>query len=117
MTYKIQLVKNHYILIASEAVPSGGTEKVVYTFSDDLKVLDLVLIEEEGANTKKITTTIQLEDETITHDSVPVYLFSPENRFKQTIAFNVVNGNKLIIAFTNNDSVNATIDIVAIVTK
>jgi len=117
MAYKIERVKPHYLELGTVTVTAGGTSKQTVTLNDDMTIQDIFFIETAGVNTKKVTVSIQIEDEIITHDKAPLYLFDPENRYKQKITLVVRNGEKMTFGFENNDTTDASITIIAVITK
>ena len=117
MVYKIERIKPHYLELATVTITAGGTEKKLVKVSDDITIEDLVFIETAGADTKKITVTMRVEDEVVMHDRAPVYLFDITNQNRYKITFSVRANEEIEFGFENNDTVDANITIIAVITK
>ena len=117
MVYRIEKVKPHYLLLKEVSVVAGAEQKYDVTFSDTMRIADLYFVNSSTANTKKVTVSIQFEDEVITHEEIPLYLFDIDNEQREKIQVNVRNGEKMTIAFSNDDSNDLTGYLIAVIEK
>ena len=117
MPYKIERFKPHWLLIATKTVTAGGTETIEHTFDDDLVINRLFIWASDGSSLYDVLLTIRIEDEYVTHDSVPAELFNTDQRDAYELKWSVGKGEKLYISITNNKTTNVTLYVLAEVTK
>lgn len=111
MTMKIEKFKPHWLDISDGTVTiaAGNTESIEYTFSDDLRIKKIFIWATDGSDLYNVTMTLRIEDEFITHDSVPAQLFNQSPFHAIELDWLVKNGNKLYLNITNNTAASITL--------
>ena len=117
MAYKIERFKPHFLLLKQITVSAGATEFVEGTFSDDLVIKHLLVWASDGSDLYDVFGTITIEDETITHDSVPLELFNTDLDKAIELNWTVRNGEKIKISVTNNKATDVTLNFILVIEK
>ena len=117
MAYKIERFKPHFLLLKQLTVGSGATESFEETFSDDLIIKHLLIWASDGSDLYDVLGTITIEDETITHDSVPLELFNTDLDKAMELNWTVRNGEKIKISVTNNKAADVTLNFILVIEK
>ena len=102
MVLKIEMFKPHFLEIWSGSIDAGDTETIEYTFEDNLTIVRLFIWASDGSDLYDVVMTLRIEDEYITHDSIPCQMFNTNYHRAPVLNWNVVNGNKLNLSITNN---------------
>jgi len=117
MPIKLENFKPHWLEIKSTTISAGATENIEYTFSDDLVIVRLFIWADDGSSLYDVLVTMRIEDEYITHDSIPAELFNTDQKDAYVLNWKVTNGQKLYMSITNNKASAVTLYIFAEIVK
>lgn len=117
MPIKIENYKPHFLEIASKSISASGSADIEYTFSDELTIVRLFIWETSGADLYNVSMTLRIEDEYITHDSIPAEIFNTDRRDAWELNWRVKNGTKLYMTLTNNGSSTVNVKVFAEIVK
>lgn len=117
MAYKIERFKPHFLLLKQVTVGAGATEDFEETFSDSLLIKHLLVWATDGSDLYDVLATIRIEDETITHDSVPLELFNTDLDKAIELNWSVREGEKIRVSITNNKTTDITLNFILVIEK